>query len=101
MAGVDGVLQALSTEQKVGQLFVAPVGRHSPDARAGEMGYDAAEHVAALIHTYHVGGVCYFPGFSTTVFPAASAGAIFHVASISGAFHGVMSAQTPAGSQLT
>ncbi|GAB3874229.1 hypothetical protein GCM10029964_015850 [Kibdelosporangium lantanae] len=31
-------------------------------------------------------------GFSTTVFPAANAGAIFHVASISGAFHGVISA---------
>src|SRR5690606_25790247 len=40
-------------------------------------------------------------GLSTTVFPAASAGATFQVASISGAFHGVISAQTPAGSQLT
>ena len=37
-------------------------------------------------------------GFSTTVLPAASAGPTFQVASISGAFHGVMSAVGPAGS---
>ena len=37
-------------------------------------------------------------GLSTTVFPAASAGPIRQVASISGAFHGVMIATTPAGS---
>ena len=37
-------------------------------------------------------------GLSTTVFPAASAGPIRQVASISGAFHGVMIAATPAGS---
>ena len=40
-------------------------------------------------------------GLSTTVSPAASAGPIFQVASMSGAFHGVMSAATPDGSQLT
>lgn len=40
-------------------------------------------------------------GFRTTVFPAASAGATFQVASISGAFHGVISTDGPAGSQLT
>jgi len=37
-------------------------------------------------------------GLSTTVLPAASAGPIRQVASISGAFHGVMIATTPAGS---
>ena len=40
-------------------------------------------------------------GFSTTVQPEANAGAIFHVASMSGAFQGVMSTATPLGSQLT
>ena len=40
-------------------------------------------------------------GLSTTVFPAASAGATRHVASISGAFHGVITAVTPAGSHET
>jgi len=37
-------------------------------------------------------------GLATTVLPAASAGPILQVASISGAFHGVMIAATPAGS---
>jgi hypothetical protein len=37
-------------------------------------------------------------GFTTTVHPAASAGPIFHVPSISGAFHGTTSAATPDGS---
>ena len=40
-------------------------------------------------------------GLATTVLPAASAGAIRQVASISGAFHGVITAVTPAGSQDT
>ena len=34
-------------------------------------------------------------GLTTTVQPAASAGAIFQVASISGEFHGVIAATTP------
>lgn len=37
-------------------------------------------------------------GFTTTVSPAASAGPSFQVVSISGAFQGVTSAATPAGS---
>ena len=37
-------------------------------------------------------------GFATTVLPAARAGPMRQVASISGAFHGVMIAVTPAGS---
>ena len=40
-------------------------------------------------------------GLTTTVFPAASAGPSFQVPSISGAFHGVMIATTPAGSWRT
>ncbi len=37
-------------------------------------------------------------GFSTTVQPAASAGISFHVAIISGKFHGTIAATTPTGS---
>ena len=40
-------------------------------------------------------------GFTITVLPAASAGPSFQVASISGAFHGVMMTTTPAGSCRT
>ena len=40
-------------------------------------------------------------GLRTTVFPAASAGANRHDASLSGAFHGVITAVTPAGSHVT
>ncbi len=43
-----------------------------------------------------VNGVC-GAGLRTTVLPKASAGAIFHVASISGAFHGLIADTTPAG----
>ena len=38
-------------------------------------------------------------GLSTTVLPAASAGASFHDAIVSGKFHGVISATTPSGSR--
>ena len=37
-------------------------------------------------------------GFSTTVFPAASAGATFHETIRSGKFHGTICATTPTGS---
>src|SRR6187455_372338 len=37
-------------------------------------------------------------GLITTVLPAASAGASFHVVSSSGEFHGTMAATTPSGS---
>ena len=40
-------------------------------------------------------------GFWITVFPAASAGAIRHVASIRGAFQGLITTVTPAGSHVT
>ena len=38
-------------------------------------------------------------GLTTTVFPAAMAGAIFHAAICSAKFHGVMAAHTPIGSR--
>ena len=36
-------------------------------------------------------------GFSTTVLPVASAGAIFHAAISSGKFHGIICPATPSG----
>ena len=45
----------------------------------------------------HVPGVC-SAGLRTTVLPNASAGATFHVASISGKFQGEIAAATPTGS---
>ena len=41
----------------------------------------------------------YSDGFSTTVQPAASAGATFWANSMSGAFHGMIAATTPTGSR--
>ena len=38
-------------------------------------------------------------GLTTTVLPHASAGAIFHTASMSGKFHGVIAPTTPSGSR--
>src|SRR5512138_1068795 len=38
-------------------------------------------------------------GLTTTALPHASAGAIFHTASISGKFHGVIAPTTPTGSR--
>ena len=40
-------------------------------------------------------------GLSTTVQPAASAGAVFQVESMNGAFHGVITAAGPAGIRWT
>ena len=40
-------------------------------------------------------------GLSTTVQPAASAGAVFQVDSMNGAFHGVITAAGPAGMRWT
>ena len=44
-------------------------------------------------------GVCSAAGFSTIVQPAASAGASFHAAIISGKFHGMIWPTTPTGSR--
>ncbi len=40
----------------------------------------------------------YSDGFTTTVFPAASAGASFHTVKTKGEFHGEIAATTPMGS---
>ena len=40
-------------------------------------------------------------GFTTTVHPATSAGASFQLASVTGAFHGMMAPTTPTGSPTT
>jgi hypothetical protein len=40
-------------------------------------------------------------GFRMTVLPAAKAGAHFHVLSMNGAFHGVMTTVGPAGMRMT
>ena len=45
-----------------------------------------------------VSGVC-SAGFTTTVQPAASAGASFHIAIRCGKFHGMIAATTPTGSR--
>ena len=47
--------------------------------------------------TFSVVSGVYGEGFSTSVLPASSAGAIFQKASVSGKFHGVMAATTPSG----
>lgn len=61
---VEDTLRSMTLAQKVGQLFVAPVGRHSPNAvrlAPHEWGDDAPDEVADWIGRYHLGGVCYFP----------------------------------------
>ena len=40
-------------------------------------------------------------GFSTTVFPAASAGPIFQLVNMSGKFHGTICPTTPMGARCT
>lgn len=52
--------------------------------------------VASWPNRAAVSGVC-GAGLSTTVLPKARAGAAFHVASMSGAFHGLIAETTPAG----
>ncbi|HEY3504297.1 MAG TPA: glycoside hydrolase family 3 protein [Actinocatenispora sp.] len=58
----------MSVAEKIGQLFVVPLGRHSPNAlrlppdqRAGAVANDGLGQVVEAIRTYRVGGVCYFP----------------------------------------
>jgi beta-N-acetylhexosaminidase len=58
----------LSIAEKIGQLFVVPLGRHSPNAlrlppdqRTGAVNSDGFGAVVDQLRRYHVGGVCYFP----------------------------------------
>ena len=57
-------------------------------------GNPAAKQISAsneAVNGLHSAGLC------TTVQPAASAGAIFHVDSMNGVFHGVIAATGPSG----
>ena len=56
---------------------------------------------SARSHRYEQLSGDHSAGFSTTGLPAASAGADFHVDSMNGAFHGVMTTVGPAGMRLT
>ncbi|MGA8112164.1 MAG: glycoside hydrolase family 3 N-terminal domain-containing protein [Actinocatenispora sp.] len=59
----------MSLTEKIGQLFVVPIGRHSPNAlrlppdqRTGAaLAHDSLGQVVDQIRRHHVGGVCYFP----------------------------------------
>ncbi|WP_163512290.1 glycoside hydrolase family 3 protein [Fodinicola acaciae] len=61
-------MDSMTVAQKVGQLFVAPVGRHSPtalrlppDQRSGAVHVDTVAATCELVERYGLGGVCYFP----------------------------------------
>jgi beta-N-acetylhexosaminidase len=60
---VPAIIRRMSLAEKVGQLFVVPLGRHAPNALAGGGRVDGLGSVIDLIRRYRVGGVCYFaPG---------------------------------------
>src|SRR5574342_614965 len=67
-----------------GTTLSTPAGRPHSCAYSANLSIDSGVFVA---------------GFNTTVLPHASAGAIFHTASIIGKFHGVMAPTTPTGSR--
>ncbi len=68
MAVIEIVAQ-MSVFDKIGQLFVVPVGRHSPNAlrlppdqRSGAaLADDGLGQVVDQLREHRVGGVCYFP----------------------------------------
>lgn len=58
----------MTLPDKIGQLFVIPVGRHSPNAlrlppdqRSGAVHVDSVAQTCELVDRYRIGGVCYFP----------------------------------------
>jgi beta-N-acetylhexosaminidase len=64
----DQLIQRMALPDKIGQLFVIPVGRHSPNAlrlppdqRAGAVQVDSMAQTCELVARYRIGGVCYFP----------------------------------------
>ena len=63
-----------------------PLGRPASPARSASREQDSGDHSA---------------GFRITVQPAASAGAVFQVESMNGAFQGVITAAGPAGMRIT
>ena len=64
----------------------APGGRPASAVRSASSDADSGDHSA---------------GLSTTLLPAARAGATFQVASMNGAFHGVITTAGPAGMRCT
>lgn len=61
-------MTSMTVAEKVGQLFVVPVGRHSPtalrlppDQRSGAVHVDSVAATCELIQRHRLGGVCYFP----------------------------------------
>src|SRR5207253_8473293 len=73
-----------TTLPRPGTTFSTPAGSPHSFAYSANFSRDSAVFEAGLI---------------TTVFPHARAGAIFHTASISGKFHGVIAPTTPTGSR--
>src|SRR5436305_9892131 len=66
--------------------FSTPGGKPASTARSASIEQDSGDHSA---------------GFRTTVQPAASAGAVFQVESMNGAFQGVITAAGPLGIRIT
>src|SRR5437762_10131576 len=73
-----------TTLPRPGTIFSTPAG--SP-------------HSFAYSANFRIDSEVFDAGFRMTVLPQASAGAIFHTASISGKFHGVIAPTTPTGSR--
>src|SRR5205807_2217921 len=109
--GDDGAEAGVLVERITGGELLGPVGEllddlvvHGPlDEQPGARGAHLALAVEDPgLRPAHrggaVGGVS-CAGLSTTVQPAASAGATFHVARLSGKFHGTMAPTTPTGSR--
>ena len=63
-----------------------PGGKPASDTRSQSSEHESGDHSA---------------GLSTTVQPAASAGAVFQVESMNGAFHGVITTAGPLGMRTT
>ena len=67
-------------------MLKTPGGKPASATRSASSEHDSGDHSA---------------GLSTTVEPAASAGAVFHVESMNGAFHGVITTAGPLGMRMT
>ena len=65
-----------------------------------DAGREARPRAASSASSEHASGD-HSAGLSTTVQPAASAGAVFQVESMNGAFHGVITAAGPDGMRWT
>ena len=95
-------LDRLADLGRAGERDLVDVGVDERGARAAVAGDDVddARRQLGLAQTSQkssaVSGVV-SAGFSTTVFPAASAGAIFHASISSGKFHGMIWPATPSG----